>query len=66
MFKDTRVSINDILEWRREVIASTESMWSKINDNCGWRGGGNEKLVFAGRLSNKSDPKQGRKKGLTG
>ncbi len=33
MFKDTRVSVNDILEWRREVMASTESMWSKININ---------------------------------
>ena len=66
MFKNTRVSVNDILEWRREVMTSTESMWSKINDKFGQRGGGNEKLVFAGRVSSKGDPKQGRKKGLTG
>ncbi len=66
MFKDTRISVNDILESRREVMASTESMWSKINDKFGQRGGGNGKFVFAGRVSSKSDPKQGRKKGLTG
>ncbi len=65
MFKDSQVSVNDILEWRREVLAPTESMWSKINDKFGQRVGGNEKLVFAGRVSSKSVPRQGRKKGLT-
>ncbi len=47
-------------------MASKESMWSKINDKFDQRGGGNGKLVIAGRVSTKSDPKQGRKKDLTG
>ncbi len=47
MFKDTRVSVNDILEWRREVMASIETMQSRINDKFGQRGAGNEKFVFA-------------------
>ncbi len=66
MFEKRRVSVNDTLQWRREVMVSAESMQSKTNDKFGQRGGGNEKLVFAGRISSKSDPNQRRKEGLTG
>ncbi len=47
VFKDTTVSGNEILEWRREVMASIETMQSRINDKFGQRGAGNEKFVFA-------------------